>query len=344
MTGWYLHSSKITRTGAVLMVCAVFSMQLACRTDISDRPQDGDTDSGAGDMSAMVDAGDMLERMDLATEPDLALDLAAPEEDMRGADLGLDMATVEDMAGDMQGEDMTPPEDMSGVVPLRQVVSRGLMGSMELANYVKDPDFTTLYEEYTWISTNNRGSSFRVAYRHVPAVTPEGSASLRIPKSDGDDVLLYGEVLFHPSRSLKMSVWIGRKGFIFGGTDTPASVQTVGLNIQDLRNFSVDLLPVDGSLQIIDGYHWTRYEAMVQGFAGYGYIIVQDDSSRDLYVHAPKVVEVVPSPSGALPPPAPMQVLDEEANSKLTSIYDYVRERRSIPRGVGSEGPNPHPF
>ena len=78
MAGWYRHSSKITRTGAVLMVCAVFSMQLACRTDISDRPQDGDTDSGAGDMSAMVDAGDMLERMDLATEPDLALDLVKP--------------------------------------------------------------------------------------------------------------------------------------------------------------------------------------------------------------------------------------------------------------------------
>lgn len=343
-TGWYLFS-RVTRTGAVLIVCAVFSMQFACRTDVTE--PDGEEDmEGGSDMNLLADAGDML-------FVDLAPDLAEPMEDMDafeemdredlGDDGDMDMAPLDDMPGDMS-EDMTPPEDMPGNMPLRQVVSRGLMGSMELANYVKDPDFTTLYQDYTWIPTNSRGSSYRIAYRHVPALTPEGSATLRVPKSDGTDVILYGETLFHPSKMLKMSVWIGRKGFVFGGSEPPVQIQAVGLNVQNVRNYSVDLLPVSGSLQTLEGYYWTRYEAMIEGFAGYGYFIIADDSSRDLYVHAPKLVEVQPSPNGLMPPPAPMQLLDDEADKKLMNIYDYVRERRSIPRGLGSEGPNPHPF
>lgn len=340
MMNWYLFS-RMTRTGAVLIVCAVVSMQLACRTDISDH--DGDE----ADMDLVADAGDM-DQTDLqddgVTVEDMGRDQMPPEQDMLPDDLGVDMNPIEeDMPGDMMA-DMTPPDDMGGEQPLRQVVSRGLMGSMEIENYVKDPDFSTLYEGYTWIPTNRRGSSYRIAYRHVPAVTPEGSAALRVPKSEGSDVVLYGETIFHPSKLLKMSVWIGRKGFVLGETDTPVDVQAVGLNVLDVRNYSVELSPVQGSLQMLDGYYWTRHEAMVQGFAGYGYFIISDDSSRDLYVHAPKIVEIAPSPTGALPPPAPMQILDDEADRKLSDIYEYVRKRRSIPRGVGSEGPNPHPF
>lgn len=336
-----LNRSLTSTSFALLLSAGMIFPLSACRSDVQ-----GDDDpfdlSDAQDMRPDADPALDQGALDLSMRPDLA-----PALDM-APDVAPDLSTDEDMAPDML-PDLS--FDMPPNMPLRQLVSRDLMGDMPLENYVKDPNFISLNQEYSWIvqSGNSQQQSFLEAYRHVPTLAPMHAAAMRVPKTSAGNpnaVTIYGEVLLHTGKRYQMSIWVGRKGISLG-TPSPAPRVTVfAMNETNFRDyFGVALTPDASSTVTLDGIRWTRFSADVEHLIGYGYFIIDDTSPQDLYLHAPMAIAQVSSPSAALAPPFPMEALTPDRSERLQEVIERVRRKRSEPpQAREMQNPTPYPF
>lgn len=276
------------------------------------------------------------------------------DEDMGGghgedmAENSPDMASAPDMGGDvdMSGEepDMAEPEPDMQVEPLREVVERRLFGTMEIENRVKDPRFDTVNTAYTWYATYGAQSyQPRTIYRKVFAQTPEQAPAMHVPKDDGGQTRVYGEVALQAVPT-HYSIWIGRAGISLTGNNAEPVVSVYGVNTRNPRNFNgIELEKDEDSGINIDGVFWTRYDAFSSDLAGYGYLVVDAPSSRALYLHAPQVVFTPVGANALLPRMQAAQPASEEENRNLHEIFAILRKQRERSM-VPKERPVPHPF
>ncbi len=321
------------KTTAFLLV-GVISLQVACRPDETEPRTDLEievedmTQPTTSDMTTPSTMPDMADMADMQTTP--------VDDDMSS-----DMDAV-----DMPDDDMGEPVDMETTPPIREVVDYSMMGNMKIRNYVKDPLFATLNQDYMWYVTNrNMTQLISEVYRHVPASTPENAPALKVAKDSFLGVSVIGEVLFHKDVPMTVSVWIGREGFVLGDTSPPPEVRAIGVNLQDLEDLYGLPLQADSSSTVVEnGYSWTKYEVNVQDFAGYGYLWISDRSERDLYIHAPQVTEYQALPTGLVMPMASSTPLSKTDSANIARMIKTVSDKRAVPPQASSEGPTPHPF
>ncbi len=348
-------TTLVNYLSASLCICFV----VGCGPDEkkSDDAKPFDLNDDNQDMDVVADLGDVVPDMSVVITPDMDItpdmlvvdpvDMGTPVEDMPAVvDMGVDLGEEPDMPVVM---DMPP--DMPPVQPLREVVDRGLMGGIPMENFIKDPTFNSLNTAYAWLVTpgqsTGQGFSLLPAYRHVPATSPMSAAALKVPKTSGNSVSVYGEVIMHPDTPVTVSVWLGRKGFVLGGGgSSPPEVIVYALNVANFYDYSgVELVRDQASAISMDGILWSKYEAQVSGLAGYGYLTINDDSSSDLYIHAPmSVATPPPAPTAAVRPPAPMQLVSPDQSESLQQLNAFVFEKRSVPRQARETGPTPYPF
>ena len=316
------------------LLSASILMLTACDQDLEQPEEELDL---AEEMGALPDMSEDASRLDLDRQ-DEGSDLGGDDEEMSDevtADMRLDQAQ------DMVDQDMT-------LEPLRQVVSRGILGGLPAENYVKDPLFSTLNQEYNWLTLRYDQSGFVPTYRHVALGSPLEVASMKVPKSSGTRALIYGEVLYHANTTFRVSLWLGQGGFTIGASELGPQIQAIGFNPEQPTEYGgVVLEPVQDEAFVAEGRQWQKYEALVSGFAGYGHIVVVAELGADLYLHAP-LLEVLPAPpSGKRDLRANrLKRVSKETEEGARFVSDYAARKRAVPRQNEwrSTSPTPYPF
>jgi hypothetical protein len=310
----------------VIVGCATFAWSGCNRQDNTqdqnadpfDIVEPGDEDMGSGQSEDMTS-----ETPDMGAAPDMTAEV-----DMSGEEL-----------------DMSEPEPDMRVEPLREVVDRRLFGTMAVENRVKDPRFDTINTAYTWYATYGAQSYRpRTVYRKVLAQTPEQAPVMHVPKDDGGQTRVYGEVALQAVPT-QYSVWVGRKGISLDGNNAEPAVSVYGVNTKNPRSFGGITLDKDEDSGVtVDGISWFRYDAFSSDLAGYGFLVVDDpSSSRALYVHAPQVVFTPVGANALLPRMQAARSASEEESQNLHEIFAVIREQRERSM-VPKERPVPHPF
>ena len=277
----------------------------------------------------------------MIVEPEVEQDMQDPPEEDMAPDMSGDEEDMPPIVADM-GEpepDMEEPEPPVEV--LREVVDRRLFGEMSVDNRVKDPRFKTLNTAYVWYATFGAQSyQPRTIYRKVFPNTPMQAPVMHVPKDDGGQTRVYGEVNLKATPT-HYSVWIGRPTVSFSGDQVDPFVSVYGVNTKNPRDFNgITLEKVEDSEVVHGNIRWHRYEAFASDLAGYGYMIVDDSSVRALYVHAP---QAAPTPVGANALLGSMQrSVPASEQEALRGIFGFIREQRE--RQVPNERPVPHPF
>ena len=315
------------------LLSASILMLTACDRDLDQAEEELDL---AAEMGELPDMSEDASRLDLDRQDD-GSDL--DDEEMSDGMVVEDMRL--DQAQDMVDQDMT-------IEPLRQVVSRGILGGLPAENYVKDPLFSTLNQEYNWLTLRYDQSDFVPTYRHVALGSPLDVASMKVPKSSGTRALIYGEVLYHANTTFRVSLWLGQSGFTIGASGPGPHIQAIGFNPEQPTEYGGVLLqPVQGEAFVAEGTQWQKYEATVSGLAGYGHIVVIADLGTDLYLHAP-LVEVIPAPpSGKKDLRAHrLKRVNKETEEGARFVSDYAARKRAVPRQNEWRGtsPTPYPF
>ena len=326
--------------GAVVMGCAACGGE---DPEVNGDPFELSDPPGAeADMREQVDMHTPAPTQDMRAvdEPDMR----APERDMRAPDGPGEMGSL-DMRPDMRSPSLDMAPDMGPVEPLRRVIQRPLFGNTPLTNRFKDPRFASLHQSYDWLVTRgNQSFDLLVAYRKELAETPAQTPVLHVPKepTNPNGLQVYGELMLQRAPT-RISIWIGRPLLNVAGAQ--AQVSIYGLNTNNIQDFAgVELAPEPGSEQIMSGIRWVRYAAVAEGFAGYGYLIVQDVSSAPLYVHAPVAAPVEASPSMLRSwRVTSARVGTEEERERFGRVVDFVRKERQrwVPR---QDRPLPNPF
>ena len=273
---------RLALVGAILSAC------VACADDQSAEPEDRDasTASHADMTSTALDHGG-------SEDPDMGVPDVAPSMDA-GRDMSLADAAVE--------QDMDQGD--AGVTqPLRQLVEHGMWGDLPLHNRVKDPMFSSINIDYIWIPLES-STSLASTYRNVTTEAPlPGVPMLVIPEARQGrrkNISLYGEIMLQRLPH-EVSVWIGT-GFSLDGSSDELRAYVYGMDttLPTPSRSIVTLLPDNSSTRVINGISWRRFEAVVAGFMGYGYLAFEDSSASATYIQAPVAVPVTDAGPSAL--------------------------------------------
>lgn len=260
--------------------------------------------------------------------PDTQPDMAQGSADMSAPDMAPDMSPG-------GSPDMGP--DMA-VEVLREVVRYDLFGKMRVANQFKDPRFDNLNVAYDWFATSGDQLQLLPSYRKVYAKTPMGTPVMEVAKSRTGRV---NGSLMLTRRPSEYSVWIGRDGVSLQGEGPAPEVNIYGTNTRNPRDFSGIQLQAEESSKVqIGSMRWTRFVGLSSGFAGYGFLVIDDPSTRSLFVHAPQAIFVPVGANALLPALISPRAVNPRERKMLQESFEFVRSQRPSTQ----ERPVPYPF
>lgn len=217
-----------------------------------------------------------------------------------------------------------PDADLEDAGPRRRLVPHNVLGATPVSNRVLNPTLDPFA-----LLPMTLGSMARFYWPRTPAGLPVARLELRseafIPFQTGP-------------ASLTASLFVGRQTL----TDRPA-VQVSLLGVGPTQTeMQVDLI-MDDTPQEIDGVTWYRFFGQTsESFIGSGVILVENDSDRPLFVHAPVVLAVqlqtrprtgtgtgeARGPAGSLVRMEPLSASRRAAWSRLKAHHREVLRRR----------------